>query len=116
MNLPDKIQIGGLTFTVKEETERFNVSGHYGETVFSKQLIYIRADMTEQLKRSTLIHEILHCLFSVSGTTIDHKEEGQIVGQIESATYRWLCENDISWVRSHERKSVEQLFMEKYKK
>jgi Zn-dependent peptidase ImmA (M78 family) len=104
--IPATVQIGGLTFTIKEDSERFNANGHYGETVYSKQIIYIRADMNEEMKRTTLIHEILHCLMAVSGVTLEHKEEEQIVGQIESATFRWLCENDISWVKEEVTKDA----------
>jgi Zn-dependent peptidase ImmA (M78 family) len=99
-DLPKTVRIAGLTFTIEEkETPDLIKSGAYGQTSVRDQRIYLNPGMAQQIKRSTLVHEMLHVLLFTAGCGLSFDEEERIVGIAEANVYRWLKENDFSWVK-----------------
>jgi hypothetical protein len=102
MILPETQQIGGLILDIAEEGPNSVLYGDraYGLTDFAKQTITIRSDMADGMKKVTLVHECLHAIFLSCGINLDHAEEERIVSAIETPVYRWLIENDFSWLKA----------------
>ena len=102
MTLPETVDIAGLTFQVQqEEGEKVLYNNRfYGMTDLAKQVITVRSDMADDMKRSTLVHEMLHVLFLTCGLNLEHDQEEKEVAALESVTFRWLVENDFSWLKA----------------
>jgi Zn-dependent peptidase ImmA (M78 family) len=101
IGLPQSVLIAGLPFTIVEEShlDMLKTNNSYGMTSFAEQKIWIRPDLAPQMKRSTLVHEMLHALLFTAGCNFPQGEEERIVGIAEANVYRWLKENDFSWVK-----------------
>ena len=103
MPIPKTVLIAGMTFEIIEEETRSMVeTGAIGEFHRETQKIYLKPDLSPGLKRSTLIHEILHAIFYTSGVQLTHAEEERCVAGLESVVFRWLQDNKIGWVREAE--------------
>jgi predicted metallopeptidase len=98
--LPETLLIGGMTFTVKEEETRDMVDkGAWGETNYIELIIRVRPDLADDMKLSVMAHEIMHVLFLTSGANLPHDEEEKLVSGLESVLFRFLRENDLSWIK-----------------
>ena len=69
MNIPEEIKIGWQTYKIieiepKEDlitaSERF-----YGQILYEKSKILLKADVSKEQKRNTLLHEIIHAVDAV---------------------------------------------------
>jgi hypothetical protein len=63
----DYVDIVGIRWTIKEDKDVVHASGNFGETHFKSNTIYIDPDQSEQNKRDTLWHEIMHAALWVTG-------------------------------------------------
>ncbi|MBP8991715.1 MAG: hypothetical protein KBG82_07025 [Spirochaetes bacterium] len=66
----------------------------WGKVDWVENKIFIYNGLNKQLKQSTLIHEILHCIFSQCGFDGDKKEEN-IIRRLEPVLTEFILENDI---------------------
>lgn len=56
-----KVNICGLTYIVDEKEDVFNSDAtHFGQITYTESKILINKDITEDKKKETLCHEILH--------------------------------------------------------
>lgn len=55
-----KVKICGITHEVIECEDAFDVDLHFGMIDFKKSLIKINSDLSEEAKRETMCHEIVH--------------------------------------------------------
>ncbi len=70
--LPTKVKIGAYTYKIKyvDDPGRFNFNGAYGDwgtCVNADATIYIKNDLPAVGTRDTIVHEILHAMWFVSG-------------------------------------------------
>lgn len=57
------IKICGIPYEVKECEDNFSAdAAHFGEVEYKKCVIRINKDMTDEMKKETLCHEILHAI------------------------------------------------------
>jgi hypothetical protein len=70
MRLPSSIKIGSQFWTVSEQKRKHSADpDHYGFTNDKDLSIVIDAEMPDSLKRTTLLHEILHAIrFTFGGS------------------------------------------------
>lgn len=57
-----KIMICGMPYEVIERDDNFNADLHFGEVDFKKCQIQINKELTEEGKKETLCHEIIHAM------------------------------------------------------
>ena len=78
MNIPDKVKIGWQTYKIieiepKEDlitaSERF-----YGQILYDKSKILLKADVSEEQKRNTLLHEIIHAVDEAYNIELSEKQ------------------------------------------
>lgn len=68
MNLPKKIKIGHLDYTVEiVSKELADLKGYYGEIKPDEQEIKLGENHTDQRRADILLHEVLHALFKYMG-------------------------------------------------
>ena len=74
-----EIPVLGHTFTIEESTTLSE--GVYGETLGHERKIHIRAGLSDEDRHSTIIHEIIHAVFHITGWTdkLDAEEEGLVM-------------------------------------
>ena len=70
--LPESVQIGPITYQVKEES-RTALDSFYGQIVYSDGLIALQPGMAPVYQEITLFHEILHGML-LQGGIRDHDE------------------------------------------
>lgn len=89
-----KIKILGQIFEI-EETE-FEDEGNgitFGETNFLNNKIKINKKIKEERKEITLIHEILHCIFT--SLRFDSENENEtLISSLAESFYLFLKENN----------------------
>ncbi len=92
-----KLKILGQTFEV-EETE-FNDEGNnitFGESDFVSNKIKINRKIKEERKEITLIHEIIHCIFT--SLRFDNENENEtLISSLAESLYLFLKENE--WLK-----------------
>jgi len=78
VNIPDKVKIGWQTYKIieiepKEDlitaSERF-----YGQILYDKSKILLKADVSEEQKRNTLLHEIIHAVDEAYNIELSEKQ------------------------------------------
>src|SRR4051812_12312875 len=74
--LPSTVQIGPVTYDVKEEA-RTASGGMYGQILFDSSLISLQPGMADSMKEITLFHEMVHAYLIQAGIS-DHDE--RIIG------------------------------------
>lgn len=73
MTLPDKVQIGPISYAVKEKTDLHRVNGDgqkvwlHGHVVYGDAEIRVAYDQDEQVKIAVLWHEALHAMLYAAG-------------------------------------------------
>lgn len=76
---PKTIQILGTEFRIEYTTKL--PKDDYGDTVGNDRVIRVKSRLRGEIAKSTLIHEILHAIFHVSGQSeilAKHDESGQL--------------------------------------
>lgn len=81
MKRPKRIKVGPQTFVVRWK-DNLRDERCVGATWKAEQVIAICESLPEDGKRTTLVHELLHCVAYVYGAPRDHKdfEEGIVNG------------------------------------
>lgn len=86
--IPKKVKIGGVWYAVKIVRDWQDSDGADGETFCTKErgnTIMIRADLTDEAKMITLIHEALHNMNS----TMNH----EFLDSLAEQFYQFLTDN-----------------------
>ncbi len=87
MIIPEKLKIGGHSFTI-ELVEGFkSEDDDMGECISAKNLIKIRKGMVQDQMEASLIHEIFHAI----NTTLDH----ELLDSISEQFYQVLKDNNL---------------------
>lgn len=66
--LPKKIKVGAVDYTVHTLSPKDK--GQYGVCVYEHQRIYLTPNMLHQQASDTLLHEVMHAIWSEAG--LDH--------------------------------------------
>lgn len=95
MNMPDKIKIGGMIYTVEEKADEVRDNRRSGCSNGNAQTIIIDKDITKQFKESTFIHEVLHQIDFIYNIELDHKQ----VFLLETGIFAFLKDNPNIFVK-----------------
>ncbi len=99
INIPQKLKVGGLFYTVQSVPARDTAKGYnsLGLTNHNTLEILIDNSLSKEKQELTFLHEILHTCFDHSGMNVDYEpeEEEKIVNRLSNALYMVLSENDI---------------------
>lgn len=89
MKIPKSLKIGGHVFKIEMKKELNNM----GSCDTSKNLIVIDADMPQDQKEATLIHEMLHAM----NTTFDggHPYTHALLDSLAEQIYQVLSDNNL---------------------
>ncbi len=91
---PRKLQHGGLTFHVEvlEQPRSSNDEKCYGTCDFNKRIIELEGNRPSDAEATTLLHELLHVLFSKAGDCKPQDEE-QVVRMMAAGIMDWFLQN-----------------------
>jgi hypothetical protein len=80
-----KIPIMGIPFTITFPVKVDKKDNHVGESDGTERTIKVKKSLTDDVKRSTLLHEILHSILYVTGQAenLTEKQEEAIVLALE---------------------------------
>lgn len=91
---PTKVRIMGVDWSVVEDGKRAQKENVTGETDHDNLEILLDADIPEQHKRTTLLHEIIHAIDNFTHEPKNHLEEDQ-VRCLTAGIYQVLRDNPI---------------------
>ncbi|MEK5331547.1 ImmA/IrrE family metallo-endopeptidase [Lysinibacillus sp. FSL W8-0992] len=97
--LPSKVKVGAIDYSVKE-VEQVIIDGDIkfaGSCDESYCRIEVKADLPENGKKGTLIHELTHAIFYEAGYQ-EHSEK--MVNRIGKVLHQVLKDNDFSFLKS----------------
>lgn len=93
MTIPDKIKIGGVTFTVKKDVERLGMGPDYSANIlFDKATIEMCCGQDEQVNQRDFLHEIIHGIFWNLGD-MENKNDEVLVDKLAGAFYQLIVDN-----------------------
>jgi Zn-dependent peptidase ImmA (M78 family) len=77
MMLPKSVKVGSQVWEITEQKRKHNsefIDGTYGFTIDKDNVIVLDADMSNSVRRVTLLHEVLHAIrFTFGGSHRPHK-------------------------------------------
>jgi Zn-dependent peptidase ImmA (M78 family) len=73
-----QLKVGGTIYTVNEVDGLLRKLSMYGNVDFSDCIIQIDADMSEERKEQTIIHEMLHAVHFEAGYNPEEQDEDMI--------------------------------------
>lgn len=89
MRIPDRVKIGGLTYTVTE-TPNITLGREYGGEIFYETLRINIRPVGSGKKERIFLHEVLHGIFDNLGYT-DHDEKK--IDELAGALYALIVDN-----------------------
>lgn len=82
------VNICGVRHTVKEVADKFDAgSTHFGQINYKDCEILINKDMTEESKKETICHEMIHGILVHLGYN-DYSQDEQLVQALGNAIYQ----------------------------
>lgn len=91
MSKKKQIKVLNLIYDV-EEIDEFGDDGTLGKILYAKQKILIRSDLSDERKKVTLIHEIVHGLLEQLGFHEECDNE-HLINSLSTAAYQILSDN-----------------------
>ena len=99
--IPDKVKIGGITYSVEVTEDEIYDRGRLLEGLisYSKGTIKLDKEMQDEYLERTFLHEVLHGIFESLGMYEDGepKIDEITANAISNALYQVLKDNDISF-------------------
>jgi cob(I)alamin adenosyltransferase len=90
---PTTLRIGYRDFAVEEwDTKQANAAGRYGECDKANAILRIDVTYGPEKAANTLLHEILHACYDISGLTDEDNEE-RTVTQLSSVMAQVIRDN-----------------------
>jgi Zn-dependent peptidase ImmA (M78 family) len=77
MMLPEKVKISGIDYEIEIAEHQSVENGDIllGQISYSEAKIYINEEQNEQLRRATLLHEIVHGVLYHMGSELNDNEK-----------------------------------------
>nr|DAK99896.1 MAG TPA: IrrE N-terminal-like domain [Caudoviricetes sp.]DAM53927.1 MAG TPA: IrrE N-terminal-like domain [Caudoviricetes sp.] len=88
----DKIKILGQTYNIIEKDMK-NEEVIFGEIEYLTNTIIINKEMQEEKKKITLLHEVLHAIFSQLRLDEKINESENLISSLAESLYMFLNEN-----------------------
>jgi hypothetical protein len=94
LNIPDKVKIGWREYVISQGEHRSGSKGGdlYGEIEYEEQTIYLYDKQGEENKSATLLHEIIHGIFYISGHD-KWRENEELINTIAENLYQVIKDN-----------------------
>ena len=90
MSIPEKVKVLYKEYTVEEQQNLHDEEGDlYGLIQYLPEKIVLNADASEEQKKSTLVHELLHALDEMYSIELEEKQ----VEKLGTALYILLQDN-----------------------
>ncbi|MFV0351213.1 MAG: hypothetical protein ACK5JF_02730 [Oscillospiraceae bacterium] len=90
MNIPNRLKVGGKTYTV-EQTEQISIGENYlGETIYTDLAIRLLPSMANGMLEVTFLHEMLHAIFNHLGY-VNHNEKK--IDELANALHMVIVDN-----------------------
>lgn len=82
-----KVNICGIPHKIIECEDKFDADCHFGQIDYKACEIRINKDMTEEKKKETICHEMVHGMFVSLGYN-DYSNDEQLVQALGNAIYQ----------------------------
>lgn len=94
MNMPDKVQIGGLTYEVSTSDTLMRDNEASGNSCGNTQSITIDRTVSKQLQETTFLHEVIHQISYVYNLKFDE----HTTALLEAGLYAFIKDNPALFV------------------
>jgi len=94
MNIPEKVKIGWREYTITQGEHRSDDCGNdvLGSIAYERNEIFIYENQNHDNKAVTLLHEIIHGIFFLSGRADDMRNE-PLIECLSENLYQVIKEN-----------------------
>jgi ssRNA-specific RNase YbeY (16S rRNA maturation enzyme) len=93
-----KVNICGLPHLIVFKEDTFNIDTHFGQIDYARCLINVNKDLSEESKKETICHEMVHGMLVHIGYD-DLAQDEQFVQALGNAIYQGF---DIKYIREVE--------------
>ncbi len=93
MEIPKKVKIAGIVYTVEEVKGMADNEGLLGRIVHEAGSMYLDKDMSQERKEQVFVHEVLHGIFKEAGYE-EHDED--LINRVAIVLHQVLKDNDFS--------------------
>ncbi|KIO60226.1 hypothetical protein B4065_0152 [Caldibacillus thermoamylovorans] len=90
--IPNKVNVAGVQYTVSEVNGLVEDYNLQGQVVYHKGTIKIDANMSEDKKEQTFVHELLHACFNEAGF---QQQDEETILRVANVLYQVLKDNDL---------------------
>lgn len=90
--LPNKIDVAGINYEIKEVDGLSEEHGLGGQILYEKGIIKIDSDMCQDKKEQIFVHEMLHAVFNESGYD---KQDEDMINRLGVVLYQVLKNNNL---------------------
>jgi Zn-dependent peptidase ImmA (M78 family) len=98
--VPKMVRVGAVTFSVSILDETTGEADCYGWMSKPSAKIYLASDLSDDMARSTLMHEIFHCAFMQANHHLRYKAEEQVISAVEPLITDSLLRRENNSLRS----------------
>ncbi len=99
--LPKKLKVGYVDYRIEDwDTAQADASARYGETDRVRRIVRVDTTHSSQQSAETLLHEVLHCVYSMWNLPGDKDKEEKIITAMASGLATvWRDNPDVfSWI------------------
>ncbi|MFA5252670.1 MAG: hypothetical protein WC454_08825 [Phycisphaerae bacterium] len=109
MSVPEKVKIGWRTYEINQNEHKTSDNGKndlWGEIDYDRNKIYIYEKQPEEVKPVTLLHEIVHGIFCLSGHS-DWRDNEDLVNCIAENLYQVILDNPGLFGGQNENRNID---------
>ncbi|TKC15687.1 ImmA/IrrE family metallo-endopeptidase [Robertmurraya kyonggiensis] len=92
--VPNKVNIAGIEYMVNQVEGLAEEQEVQGQVFYHKGLIKIDANMTEDKKEQTFVHEMFHAIMEEAGF---QEQEEETVSRLSNVLYQVLKDNSFAF-------------------
>ncbi len=92
--VPSKVKVAGIEYNVSEINRLVEDYGLQGQVFYHKGLIKIDANMSNDKKQQTFVHELFHAILNEAG--YDEQDE-DLVNRVSIVLYQVLKDNKLTF-------------------
>ncbi|MFY2157868.1 ImmA/IrrE family metallo-endopeptidase [Cytobacillus firmus] len=90
--IPDKVKVAGIEYRVQEVEDMDRQFDHLGLILYTKGVIKLDKNLSQDRKEQVFIHELLHGCFYEAG--IEEQDE-DIINRVSIVLYQVLKDNNL---------------------
>jgi hypothetical protein len=90
--IPSEVKIGGIRYEIQEEENMEAHYDHMGLILYTRGVIKLDSDLSQERKEQILIHEVLHGIFFEAGY---QEQDEDMINRVSIVLHQVLKDNKL---------------------